>query len=69
MLHIKSLVYWQSVAYLGFPAPGDKVSLSAPTQPVPDSIDAKIELRRKGCRKLTRAPHEWLFLDLFENFI
>jgi len=57
------------VAYLGFLASGDKVSLSAPTQPVPDSIDAKSELRIKGCRKMTRAPHEWLFLDFFENFI
>ena len=58
-----------SVAYLGFPAPGDEVSLSALTQPLPESIDSKSELRIKGCRKLTRAPHEWLFLDLFENFI
>jgi len=29
------------VAYLGFPAPGDKLSLSVPTQPVRDSIKYK----------------------------
>ena len=28
----------QAVAYLGFPAPGNKLSLSAPTQPVRGSI-------------------------------
>jgi len=29
----------QAVAYLGFPAPGDKLSFGAPTQPIHGSID------------------------------
>jgi len=37
-----------SVAYLEFPAPGDKATLDAPTQPVCGSIDAKNELEVKG---------------------
>jgi len=44
-----------TVAYLGFPAPGGKLSFGAPTQPVHGSIDAKNELGMKGRRKLTRA--------------
>ena len=40
------------VAYLGFPAPGYKVSFGAPTQHVHGSIDAKNELGIKGRRKL-----------------
>jgi len=44
-----------AVAYLGFPAPGDKVSLGAPTQPVCDSIDAENEQGVKGRRRLSRA--------------
>jgi len=40
---------------LGFPAPGDKVSLDAPTQPFRGSIDAKSELGVKGRRELTGA--------------
>ena len=32
------------MAYLGFPAPGGKLSFSAPTQPVHGCIDAKNEL-------------------------
>jgi len=47
----------EAVACLGFPAPGDKVSLGAPTQPVPGSTDVKSELGIKGLRKLTRDPH------------
>jgi len=43
------------VAYLGFPAPGDKLSFGATTQPVHGSVDAKNELGIKGRRKLTRA--------------
>ena len=43
------------VAYLGFPAPGGKLSFGAPTQPLHgSSIDAKNELGVKGRRKLTR---------------
>jgi len=44
----------RTVAYLGFPAPGDKFSFGAPTQPVHASIDAKNEFVIKGRRKLTR---------------
>ena len=29
----------EAVAYLGFPAPGDKLSLGAPTQPVRGSLN------------------------------
>jgi len=47
----------KAVAYLGFAAPGRKVSFGVPTQPVCGSIDAKNELRVEGRRKLTRAPH------------
>ena len=36
------------VAYLGFPAPGGKLSFGAPTQPVHGSIDAKNELGYGG---------------------
>ena len=42
---------------IGFPAPGNKVSLGAPTQPVHGSKDAKSELGVKGLRKLTRVSH------------
>ena len=42
------------MAHLGFPAPGDKVSLGAPARPIRGSIDAKNELGVKGRRKLTR---------------
>jgi len=45
------------VAYLGFPAPGDKVSLGAPTQSVRGSTGATNELGVSGRRKLSRAPH------------
>jgi len=44
----------RSVAYLGFPAPGYKVSFGAPTQHVHGSIDSKSELGVKGRRKLIR---------------
>jgi len=37
-----------AVAYLGFPAPGGKLSFGAPTQPVHGSIDAKNELGYRG---------------------
>jgi len=43
----------ETVAYLGFPAPGGKLSFGAPTQPVHGSIDTKNELGIKGRRKLT----------------
>jgi len=47
-----------SVAYLGFPAPGDKASFGAPpTQIFRGIIDAKSELGVKGHRKLTRVQH------------
>jgi len=45
------------VAYLGFPAPGGKLSFGAPTQPVHGCIDAKNELGVKGRRKLSRTSH------------
>ena len=45
----------RSVAYLGFPAPGGKLSFGALSQPVHGSTDAKIELEIKRRRKLTRA--------------
>jgi len=44
-----------AVAYLGFPAPGGKVSFSALTQLVRGSIEAKSELGVKGGPKLTWA--------------
>jgi len=47
---------YQAVAYLGFYAPGDKVSLGTLIQCV-GSIDAKNELGVKGRRKLTRPPN------------
>jgi len=37
-----------SVAYLGFPAPGDKHSFGLPTRSVHGSIDAKNEFGTKG---------------------
>ena len=46
--------YWycwcilQAVAYLGFPAPGGKLSFGTPTQSVHDSMDAKNELGVRG---------------------
>ena len=40
---------------VGFPAPGDKVNMGAPTQPVRSSIDTKSELGVKGRPKLTQA--------------
>lgn len=40
------------VAYLGFPATRDKVSLGPPTQPVSGSTDVKSELGVKGHRKM-----------------
>ena len=40
------------MAYLGFPVPGDKASLDAPTQSVRGSIDAKGELGVKGRRNI-----------------
>jgi len=59
---------WLTMAYLGFPAPGDKVSFGAPTQIFRGSIDAKSELGINGRRKLTRAQHIF-FIDPLENFI
>jgi len=44
----------QSVAYQGVPAPGDKLTSGAPTQPAHGSLDAKNELGKKARRKLTR---------------
>jgi len=44
-----------SVAYLGFPTPGGKLTFGAPTQPIHSSTDAKNVLGIKGRRKLTRA--------------
>ena len=61
-----------AVAYLGFPAPGGKLSVCAPTQPVHGSIDAKNELGIKGRRKVSRAVQSLaykLFLDPSENFL
>jgi len=37
-----------AVLYVGFPAPGDKVSLDAPHPPVSGSINAKNELGVNG---------------------
>ena len=56
-MHLKrhTAAHILAVAYLGFPAPGGKLSYGAPTQPVHGSIDAKNELGIKGHRKLTRA--------------
>jgi len=50
-----TLLLLHPVAYLGFPAPGGKLSFGAPTQRVHGSIDAKNELGIKGRRKLTQA--------------
>jgi len=50
-----------SVAYLGFPAPGGKLSFGVPTQPVHGSIGAKNESGVKGRRKLTRALQSLLY--------
>jgi len=44
------------VAYLGFPAPGNKVSFGAPRS-FRGSIDVESEVGVKGRRQLTRAPH------------
>jgi len=41
-----------SVTYLGFPAPGGKVSFGAPNQTFRGSLDAKSELRVTWRRKL-----------------
>ena len=38
----------RAVAYLGFPAPGNKLSLGPPTHPVHGRIDAKNDLEVKG---------------------
>jgi len=57
LVHYITFSFSQPVAYLGFPAPGDKLSFGAPTQPVRGSIDVKNELEIKGRRKLTRALH------------
>jgi len=46
-----------AVAYLGFPAPGDKVGVGVPTQHVRGSIEAKSELEVKGSQNLTRTRH------------
>jgi len=51
------------VAYLGFLAPGDKVSLGTRTELVRGSIDPKSELGVKGRRKLTRVLH--IFVSRF----
>jgi len=54
------------VAHLGFPVPGDKVSLGTPIQSVRGRTDAKNELGVKGRRKLSRI---YLFPGSSENFI
>jgi len=46
-----------TVAYLEFPATGEKVTLGAPSQPVRGNINAKSDLGVMGRGKLTRAPH------------
>jgi len=45
------------VAYLGFPAPGDKVRFGAPPPGLFAAAYTKSEFGVKGCRKLTRAQH------------
>jgi len=57
------------MAYFGFPAPGDKISLGTLILPVRGIVDAKRELGVNGRRKLTRAPHIYIFLDASRNFI
>jgi len=51
------------VAYLGFPAPGYKLTFGAPTQPVHGSIDAKNKWGIKRRRKLTRALQSKISCD------
>jgi len=50
----------KAVAYLGFPAPCDKVSLGTPTQSGRGSIDPKNELGVKGRRKLRWGPNKFV---------
>jgi len=57
-----------AVAYLGFLAPGAKVSLGTPTQAVSGSIDAKSESGVKRRRKWTPAPHLVVYVDPSQNF-
>ena len=45
------------MTYLGFTAPGGKVSLGAPTQSVRGSADAKNEFEVKGRPELSRTSH------------
>ena len=56
--HVPASLYSCAVAYLRFPARGDKVSLGAPTQSVRGSTDAKKELGVKGRRQLSRARYK-----------
>jgi len=54
--HARNLV-GHAVTYLGFTAPGGKVSLGAPTQSVRGSADAKNEFEVKGRPELSRTSH------------
>jgi len=63
MFFKSKLYFFQTVAYLRYPAPGhNKFSFGAPTQPVLGSINAKYELGVKGRRKLTRVLHIFVLL-------
>jgi len=62
----------QTVAYLGFSAPGDKLSLGAPTQPVRDSIKEKKHCNRMFHLQLSTSKRTksscffcWKFIHYF----
>ena len=62
---LKTSLLLGAVAFLGFPAPWENVSLVSPTQSVRGRC---AKSGTGGCLKLTRAPHEML-PDLSESFV
>jgi len=63
----KKQTTFQVVAYLGFPVPGNKLSLGAPTQPVCGSIKYKKYCKLMLCLQLSNSKDKVFLLLLLKS--